>query len=83
MLETAEYKHLGTWIDKKDTFKTNIEKMKCKGEAALKKIKHMSNPTKVGKQEVPLKISLCKTVCTPTLSAGEFFAFWYQFEACS
>ena len=56
MLETTEYKHLGTWIDKKDTYKTNIQKRKCKGEAALKKINRMANPTKVGKQEVPLKI---------------------------
>ena len=67
MLETSEYKHLGTWVNNKDTYKTNIEKRKCKGEAAVKRIMKESHPSKVGKQEVPLKIALFTTVYIPTL----------------
>ena len=62
-----QYKLLGTWVNEEGDGKTNIKKRKEKGEGALKKINQMTQQNKVGKQEVPLKIDLYKTVFLATL----------------
>ena len=62
-----QYKLLGTWVNEEGDCKTNIKKRKQKGEGALKKINQMTQQNKVGKQEVPLKIDLYKTVFLATL----------------
>ena len=65
--EVKEYKHLGTWINNRGDSKTNIQKRRNKGEGAYKKINEMTLPSKVGKQEIPLKLSLLTTVYLPTI----------------
>ena len=57
----------GTWIDESGDCENNIKKRRNQGEGALKKINQMTHQTKVGNQEIPLKISLFRTVYLPTL----------------
>ena len=65
--QVKEYKHLGTYINNKGDSKTNIQKRRNKGEGAYKKITDMTLVTKVGKQEIPLKLALFITVYLPTI----------------
>ena len=68
--EVSKYKYLGTWINNKATCSINIEKRKNNGEGAMKEISQMTHVSKVGNQEVPLKLALMKTVYLKTLLFG-------------
>ena len=65
--EVKEYKHLGTWINNKGDSKTNIQKRKNKGEGAYKKINEMTLPSRVGKQEIPLKLTVLNRLSTNSI----------------
>ena len=62
-----KYKYLGTWIDNTGQCELNILKRKEKGGRVVKKILDMAHQSRVGRQEIPLKLELYKTVYLPTL----------------
>ena len=62
-----EYKLLGTWINESYDCENNIKKRRNEGEGALKKINQLTHHSKVGNQEIPLKIRLFKTIYITTL----------------
>ena len=62
-----KYKYLGNWIDNTGQCELNILKRKEKGGRVVKKILDMAHQSRVGRQEIPLKLELYKPVNLPTL----------------